>query len=83
MLRSMAATKCCGASSKQKDPCWDPQSEERTQVLFIDISRASFNAKKDVVDPIYVGLPTEVGAPPGMCALLKRHTYGTRRDAEG
>ena len=49
----------------------------------IDISRAYFNAKTSEDDPIYVELPAEMGAPPGTCALLKRHMYGTRRAAEG
>ena len=49
----------------------------------VDISRAYFNAKTGEDDPIYVQLPPEVGAPPGMCGLLRRHMYGTRRAAEG
>ena len=61
----------------------DPSSDDRTQVLLIDISRAYFNAKTDPRDPIYVELPPEAGAPPGMCGLLRRHMYGTRRAAEG
>ena len=61
----------------------DPRSERRTQIIAIDISRAYFNAKTDDREPIYVQLPPEVGAPPGMCGLLRRHMYGTRRAAEG
>ena len=49
----------------------------------VDISRAYFNAKTSEDEPIYVELPVEAGAPPGTCALLKRHMYGTRRAAEG
>jgi hypothetical protein len=37
----------------------------------------------DEDDPVYVELPPEIDAPPGMCALLKRHMYRTRRAAEG
>ena len=69
-------------------PTWKPHvrtadSEDRTQLLLIDISRAYFNAKTDDDDPIYVQLPPELGAPEGMCGLLRRHMYGTRRAAEG
>ena len=49
----------------------------------IDISRAYFNAKTDEEDPTYVELPSEMGAAPGMCGLLRRHMYGTRRAAGG
>ena len=52
-------------------------------IYFMDISRAYFNAKVDEDDPAYVELPPEIDAPPGMCALLKRHMYGTRRAADG
>ena len=49
----------------------------------VDISRAYFNAKTSDDDPIYVDLPAEAEAPEGMCALLRRHMYGTRRAADG
>ena len=49
----------------------------------IDISRAYFNAKTDEEVPTYVEVPNELGAEPGMCGLLRRHMYGTRRAAEG
>jgi hypothetical protein len=52
-------------------------------IFFMDISRAYFNAKVDEDDPVYVELPPEIDAPPGMCALLKRPMYGTRRAADG
>ena len=61
----------------------DPSSERRIKVLAVDISRAYFNAKTSDDDPIYVEMPAEAEAPPGMCALLRRHMYGTRRAAEG
>ena len=51
-------------------------------IYFMDISRAYFNAKVDESDPVYVDLPPEL-AQPGMCAMLQRHMYGTRRAADG
>jgi len=64
--------------------CWDPMSEERTQISFIDISRAYFNAKTDPEEPTYVQLPTEdPDSGRGMCGLLMRHMYGTQKAAEG
>ena len=80
MILSMATTSFRGHA---KQPNYDPESEQRTQILMVDISRAYFNAKSSDDDPIYVELPAEVGAPPGTCALLRRHMYGTRRAAEG
>ena len=62
---------------------WEPNSDKRMQILLIDISRAYFNAKTDDARPTYVELPPEAGAPPGTCALLRRHMYGTQRAAEG
>ena len=53
------------------------------QLLLLDISRAYFNAKMDPDKPTYVQLPDEVGAPPGTCALLRKHMYGTQKAAEG
>ncbi len=61
----------------------DPRSLHRTQVLAIDISRAYFNAVAPEDEPTLVEFPPEVGAPPGMCGLLERHMYGTRRAADG
>ena len=52
-------------------------------MLLIDILRAYFNAVTSEEEPTYVELPPESGAPPGTCALLRRHMYGTRRAAEG
>ena len=62
---------------------WDPQSDERMQVSLVDISRAYFNAHVDPQQPTYVDFPPEMGAPPGTCAKLLRHMYGTRKAAEG
>ena len=63
--------------------CRDPNSEQRTQVLIIDISRAYFNAKTSEDEPTYVEFPPEMKAEQGTCGLLRRHMYGTRRAAEG
>ena len=79
MVLSWAATNLAGGRQHVREA----SSEDRTQVLLIDISRAYFNAKTDDKDPIYVELPPEANAPPGMCGLLRRHMYGTRRAAEG
>ena len=58
-------------------------SEDRTQIMVLDISRAYFNAKKDEgVDPTYVELPAEdPDRAEGMCGLLRVHRYeqGQRR----
>ena len=60
-------------------------SEDRTQIMVLDISRAYFNAKKDEgVDPTYVELPAEdPDRADGMCGLLRVHVYGTRAAADG
>ena len=81
VVLSMDATKFEGG--KGLHLFWDPTSENRTQLLMIDISRAYFNAKTDEEDPTCVELPNEMSADPGMCGLLRRHMYGTRRAAEG
>ena len=60
-----------------------PASPERSQVLLNFISRAYFNAVTAEGEPTYVELPPQFGAPPGTCALLKRHMYGTRGAADG
>ena len=50
--------------------------EDRTQVMFLDISRAYFNAKDEGVDPTYVELPAEdLDRANGMCGLLRIHMY--------
>ena len=79
MVLSYAATDIKGHVTHVRDP----RSERQTQVLLIDISRAYFNAKTSDDDPVYVDLPPEMKAAPGMCGLLRRHMYGTRRAAEG
>ena len=79
MVLSYAVSDIVGEEPKS----WDPKSNKRMQILLIDISRAYFNAKTDETRPTYVDLPPLAGAPPGTCALLRRHMYGTRRAAEG
>jgi hypothetical protein len=64
-------------------PCREPKSEERTQVSFLDISRAYFNAKTDEDQVTYVQLPAEDPDCGVLCARLLRHMYGTRAAADG
>jgi hypothetical protein len=65
-------------------PNWDPSSPDRTQLSFVDVRRAYFNAKVDQDDePVYVSLPPEDEDSDNMCARLLRHMYGTRRAADG
>jgi len=64
-------------------PDWNPQSERRTQISLIDVSRAYFNAICDPDEPCYVELPPEDSDAGRACALLLRHMYGTRRAADG
>ena len=53
------------------------------QILFMDISRAYFNAKVDAEVPTFVQLPPEDPDAGVMCAELLRHMYGTRAAADG
>ena len=65
-------------------PIWDPSSPDRTQVSFIDVTRAYFNATIDSRDkPTFVELPVEDPDHHDKCALLLRHMYGTRGAADG
>ena len=65
-------------------PIWDPHSPQRTQLSFIDVSRAYFNAKIDEREqPTFVNLPPEDKDTQDMCAQLLRHMYGTRGAADG
>ena len=58
-------------------------SEERTRVSFVDISRAYFNTKIDPDDPTYVALPAEEpDSDKGPCGPLPRHRCGTQKAAE-
>ena len=56
-------------------PNHDPLSEHRTQISFVDVSRAYFNARTDPKDPCYVQLPPEDRDQTSMCALLLRHVW--------
>ena len=67
----------------EKKKTWAPESEDRMQLSFIDISRAYFNAHVDPSEPTFVELPPEAGAPAGTCGRLCRHMYGTQKTAEG
>ena len=69
--------------SPRHQQCCDPQIEQHFQILLFDIRRMHFNAETSDDDPVYVKLTVEADAPPGMCALLRKHMYGTRRAAEG
>ena len=65
-------------------PDWEPESATRTQLSFIDVSRAYFNAVINEQDaPTYVALPAEEKDSEGMCGRLLRHMYGTRMAADG
>ena len=65
-------------------PDADPGSEQRTQLSFLDVKRAYFNAKVDQHDPpVFVNLPAEDPVSKHMCARLLRHMYGTRMAADG
>ena len=78
---SMAATDLAGDLKHDRGA----ESEDRTQIMVLDISRAYFNAKKDEgVDPTYVELPREdPDRAEGFCGLLRVHMYGTRAAADG
>ncbi len=76
---SLAATNVKGARRHVRDP----RSEHRTQISFMDISRAYFCAATDPENPAYVELPAEDEDHGAMVGLLKKHMYGTRRAADG
>ena len=60
-----------------------PRSGKRKmKMLFIDVKKAHLNAKCNQED-IYVELPSEANAEPGMCGRLKRWLYGMRGAAQG
>ena len=64
-------------------PNHDLESRDRTQLSFVDVSRAYFNARTDPSEPCYVQLPQEDPDHTNMCGYLLRHMYGTRRAADG
>ncbi len=79
-ILSLAATEVLGGRKHDRDP----HSERRTQVSFIDISRAYLTAPTDPEDPTYVELPAEdEDAGSDKCALLLKHMYGTRKAGDG
>ena len=55
MIISCAATQIEGEETNT----WDPNSEERMQLLLVDIPRYDFNATTDPSRPTYVELPPE------------------------
>ena len=57
---SLAATDVPGEPKHDRRP----DSEERTQILLVDISRAYFNAKTNDDDPVYVELRPSVCRAP-------------------
>ena len=64
-------------------PIWDPDSPNRSQLSFIDIKRAYFNAKIDESDaPTFVSLPEEGPDNANMCGWLLCHMYSTRGAAD-
>lgn len=60
----------------------DGDSERRTQISAVDISRAYFNAEIEN-SSTYVALPVEDPDHKEKCGLLRRHMYGTRAAADG
>ena len=79
-IMSLAATEIKGVVSHDRRP----QSERRTQISIVDISRAYFNAKVDPEHPAFVELPNEdPDKSKGMCGQLDYHMYGTRPAGKG
>ena len=65
-------------------PIYDPASAQRTQMSFVDVKRAYFNAKIDrEAAPCFVELPSEDPDSGKKCAELLRHMYGTRPATDG
>ena len=61
-----------------------PGHANRTQLSFVDIKRAYFNAKINESDePTFVALSSEDPDHGTMCGQLFRHMYGTRGAADG
>ena len=74
----------CHDLGRRTERARDPESEQRIQISGIDMSRAYFSAERDPNAPNYVELPEEHPAKrKGMCALLRKHMYGTRKAADG
>ena len=49
------------------------------KVMFIDARKAHLNPKCE--EDVYIELPEECGAPPGMCGKLSNWLYGFRQAA--
>ena len=78
-ILSLAATRLKGDSRL----CRDPTSNRRIQISLLDVKRAYFNASCSEGEPTYVQLPPEdPDAAKGMCGLLLKHMYGTKKAAE-
>ena len=70
--------------SGRHQPDWDPKSQRRMQLSFVDVKRAYFNAKVDRdAAPCFVELPPEDPDRATHCGELLRHMYGTRSAADG
>jgi hypothetical protein len=54
----------------------------KMKMMFIDVRKAHLNAACDKPH-MYVNLPAEAGAPPGVCGRLLRWLYGMRGAAQG
>ena len=78
-ILSLAATDFHGIPRKNRDP----DSPNRIQVSFIDISRAYFCAETDPENPTYVELPPEDPDHGVLVGKLLKHMYGTRKAADG
>ena len=81
-LRTVLSLAMTKMGSHQPD--WSPSSPTRTQLSFIDVARAYFNAKIDPeAEPTFVDLPPEDADHESQCGELLRHMYGTRMAADG
>ncbi len=67
-LRTVLSLACTAVGGYK--PNWDAASEDRTQVMLLDISRAYFNADEDPEHPTFVQLPGEDAACGTMVARL-------------
>ena len=84
-LRTVLSAAATDWKDAKKRHIRNPESEHRTQISFIDVSRTYFNAKRDPdADPVYVDLPHEdPDKARDMVGLLLVHLYGTRAVADG
>ena len=84
-LESLRAVISLAATDVEGQPkhVREHNSQHRTQLSFIDISRAYFCAATDPDDPTYVELPMEDPEHGIMVGRLLKHMYGTRKAADG